>query len=45
MLRRSVGADELTRLEDEARRLTEFLDGQVIANVYAARLRKGLQLP
>ncbi len=44
-LRRSVGAGDVRRLEAEARRLTEFLDGQVIASVYAARLRKGLGLP
>jgi len=45
VLRRSVGAEELSRLEDEARRLTEFLDGQVIANVFGPRLRRGLALP
>ena len=43
-LRRTVGPDDLRRLEAEALRLTQFLDGQVIASVYAARLRKGLAL-
>lgn len=45
VLRRDVEGADLRRLEHEAQRLTNFLEGQVIASVYAARLRTGLQLP
>ncbi len=45
VLRRDVEGADLRRLEHEAQRLTNFLEGQVIASVYAARLRNGLQLP
>ncbi len=44
-MRSAVEDDDLRRLNHEAERLTGFLDGQVIASVYAARLRKGLLLP
>lgn len=44
VLRRAVTPDQRHRLEQEAKRLGAFLDGQVIASIYAARLRKGMPL-
>ncbi len=44
VLRRDVTADQRRLLDREAQRLTAFLDGQVIASIYAARLRKGMPL-
>jgi hypothetical protein len=40
-----VGPDGLAALEHEARRLTEWLDGTVIGNVYASRQMKQAKLP
>jgi hypothetical protein len=40
-----VGPDGLAALENEARRLTAWLDGTVIGNVYASRQMKHARLP
>jgi len=40
-----VGPDGLTALEHEAHRLTAWLDGTVIGNVYASRQMKHAKLP
>jgi hypothetical protein len=40
-----VGPDGLAALEHEARRLTDWLDGTVIGNVYASRQMKHARLP
>ena len=40
-----VGPDGLAALEHEARRLTDWLDGTVIGNVYASRQMKLARLP
>lgn len=40
-----VGPDGLAALEHEARRLTAWLDGTVIGNVYASRQMKQAKLP
>ena len=40
-----VGADGLDALEREAERLTAWLDGTVIGNVYASRQMKQAKLP
>ena len=40
-----VGPDGLAALELEAQRLTAWLDGTVIGNVYASRQMKHARLP
>jgi hypothetical protein len=40
-----VGPDGLVALEHEARRLTDWLDGTVVGNVYASRQMKQARLP
>ncbi|MCE1180408.1 MAG: winged helix DNA-binding domain-containing protein [Micrococcales bacterium] len=40
-----LGRDAMTALDVEATRLTEWLDGTVISNVYTSQLMKGARLP